>query len=316
MNKKNWGIWITRIQKPLKDDTLFKVYTSLKIIGIPLMTLGILASMLWIILSLNLVFFSANGFLQVSGLEETYYEHLSLILFSNLKWVLLSFMVMAVLGLYVSILILRPFKLIGEYCDQVSKGEKAEYNQDLFTDVRLLTSFCEYFFNCMENALKNSSFTPIDILKKYQKIHAPVFEKLFFIQFFLLILGASVAIGIGIYYLTVEIYMDLITLSIQALKSEPVGMYFLSEQKEIFLQIVSIVMVIYLIMNFFLCMHFHTLISGPAFAVFSTMRAFLKGNFDSRIHVIGSRYLRDYIIKINKYLDYVQKNVELHKNKE
>jgi len=223
---------------------------------------------------------------------------------------------MALLGWYVSSLILRPFKLIGDYCDQVLKGEKAEYNQDLFTDVRLLTSFCDYFFNCMENALKNKLFTPLEVLKKYQKIHAPVFEKSFFIQFFLLILVTSVAGGIGIYYLTVEIYMDLIALSIQALKSEPVGRYFFSEQKEIFIQIVNIVMVIYLVMNFFLCMHFHSLISGPAFAVFSTMRSFLKGNFDSRIHIIGSRYLRDHIMKINKYLEYIQKNVELHKNKD
>ena len=316
MNKNNLNSWISHIKKPLRDDTLFKIFTSLKIIAIPIMTFGLLASMLWIILSINLVYFSANGFLQVSGIENTFYDHLSQIFFSNLIWVFLSLVIIAFLGLYVSILILRPFKLISDYCDHVTRGEKAEFNQDLFTDVRLLTSFCDYFFNCMENALKNSSFAPLGILKKYQKIHAPVFEKSFFIQFFLLILVASVAGGIGIYYLTVEIYMDLITLSIQALKSEPVGMYFFSEQKEIFIQIVNIVLVIYLVMNFFLCMHFHTLISGPAFAVFSTMRAFLKGNFDSRIHIIGSRYLRDYIIKINKYLDYIQRNVELHKNKE
>ena len=168
MNKKNWGMWITQIQKPLKDDTLFKVYTSLKIISIPLMTLGILASMLWIILSLNLVFFSANGFVQVSGLEDTFYEHLSQILFSNLKSGLLALAIMAILGWYVSILILRPFKLIGEYCDQVSKGEKPEYNQDLFTDVRLLTSFCDYFFNYMEknNHLLHKQWDLYDALKK------------------------------------------------------------------------------------------------------------------------------------------------------
>lgn len=299
--------------KPLKDETLFKILTSLKIALIPTLTIAILISMLLMVLSFNLIFFKANGVSDVGGLQEAYFEYLSQVFLTSIPWLILTIFLITTVGFYISHIFLRPFRLIGDYCESFTKEGKGEYDQELFTDLRLLTSFSEYFFNTMENAYKEKEFAPITIMKKYQRVHQPVFEKTFFIQLFFILLILSLAGTVGIYFLTVDLHLDLIKLSLQMLKADSASRFFLNEQKDIFNQVILIVLSIHVGMYAVLCFHFHSMLSKPAFAIFATMRTFLKGDFDARIHLIGSRYIRSESIRINKYFEYLQKNIRLKK---
>ena len=58
-----------------------------------------------------------------------------------------------------------------------------------------------------------------------------------------------------------------------------------------------------------LSFHLYAKVSAPAFAIFATMRSFLKGNTKARVHLIGNYYARPETKKLNQYLDYIEKNV-------
>ena len=79
------------------------------------------------------------------------------------------------------------------------------------------------------------------------------------------------------------------------------------------LVILSIVLVAfsYLALGF----HLYDKVSGAAFGIFSTMRSFMKGNYFSRVHLVGYAYIRDYTRKLNKYLDHIQNNFDKQKPK-
>ena len=70
--------------------------------------------------------------------------------------------------------------------------------------------------------------------------------------------------------------------------------------------IVVLTMVLIAVSYTMLGFHLYAKVSGAAFAIFSTMRSYMKGNYSSRVHLVGYSYLRDYTRKLNKYLDYVQ----------
>jgi hypothetical protein len=62
-------------------------------------------------------------------------------------------------------------------------------------------------------------------------------------------------------------------------------------------------------MYFLLASHLYHGVAAPAFAVFATMRAFLKGSYNQRVHLIGFPALRLQTRKLNKYLDWVDRNL-------
>ena len=151
-------------------------------------------------------------------------------------------------------------------------------------------------------------------MKKFRRIHEPVFERAFFINYLFFIVITSIVAALGLYAISVDIYMDLIKLSLQTLDSVPSTMTFFNKQYNIFHSLIWIVLFVHSVMYVFLSLKLYDDIARPAFAIFATMRSFLKGNFDQRVHLIGFKYVRSQSRRINKYLDYIQENVKLRKN--
>jgi signal transduction histidine kinase len=73
---------------------------------------------------------------------------------------------------------------------------------------------------------------------------------------------------------------------------------------EIVIMTVTLIVLCYTLLG----LHLYAKVSGAAFGIFSTMRAFMKGNYSSRVHLVGFSYVREYTRKLNKYLDYIQNN--------
>ena len=58
-----------------------------------------------------------------------------------------------------------------------------------------------------------------------------------------------------------------------------------------------------------LTIHLYQKVSGAAFGFFSTMRSFAKGNYNTRVHLIGYTHIRQHGRALNKYLDFIQKKI-------
>ncbi len=317
--RENWNKAVYYNKKTLKafkdlfynEESRFRLSTTIKITLIPVLTFFIMCALIFIILKIDLLFFNAYRAVETSELKEVFFQYIIKSSMDKLPYAAVLLIILIFLGIYVSNLFLRPFKILETYCQDFIDGKKPSYDPDFFTDLKLLTRFSEYFFNQMENAKKNGKLEPVLIPSKYNKIHSPVFERDFFVQFSFLIVGTSIIMAIFLNNTAVEIHDGMINLANQVLAPTDPVKYFLANQAKLISDVMVFVAGIHVILYFLLAIHLYGKISAPAFGIFATMRAFLKGKHKQRVHLIGYYYLRPHCRTINKYLDYLEKNIEV-----
>jgi len=217
------------------------------------------------------------------------------------------FVCLFVLGMFVANVTLRPFKVIGEYCESSLESDELSYDPDFLSELKLLSSFSEWFFSVMLMARETKIIKGISIPSKYKRIHKPVFETSFFIQNFLIIIITTLATGFLIHIGTEEVYTGVIEVIREAYPSKGTINAFLVELNEISWQISNFCILINALLYFLFSIYLYSKISTPAFGIFATMRSFVSGKYSSRVHLIGFPYVRKYTRMVNKYLDHLEK---------
>src|SRR5690606_24232733 len=99
------------------DEAKFRLVTSLKFAFIPVGSIIVLTCLIWIILSLNLLFIEAYGTKGSDLLREAFFDSILLALTDFLPWLVIFFSVLLFGGLYMANMALRPFQVIGRYCE-------------------------------------------------------------------------------------------------------------------------------------------------------------------------------------------------------
>jgi hypothetical protein len=304
---KKWNL----IKNKMKDpEVQFRLLTSLKMTSIFLLSFILMASYIIILLGTNLVFFKANELIGISEFESIFYDSILGSLFDFAIYGSIILVTINIASIYISDLLLRPFRIIGDYCERKTlKSSEQDYNPDFFSELKILSQFSEFFFNSIESAAETKALQKLVIPKKYKKIHQPVFEGVFFFHFSFYVLGAVLMLAIAVITFTDSLYENLIQFAGKTLPNSPSINYFLKDQNLIFDQITMISLGVGVILYLVLSYHLYSRVSTPAFAFFATMRSFIKGNYRQRVHLIGYPYLRNQSRKFNKYLDWVEKEL-------
>lgn len=295
----------------IKDEQAkFRLFTIAKIISVSIFTLIVQALVIYLILNIDMIFFQSHNVTGVDQFESVFFDYI-INQISNYTWQILTFLIfIVVIAMYISKLIMRPFNLIGNYCEKyMTEGESASYDPDFFTDLKLLTRFSEYFFLQVETAFKNNILLDAEIPHKYRGIFKPKFELSFFLQFFIILFVVSILSTIGLYVMTTNIYESLIALASDTLVLNKNTQSFLSMQENLFRNVIISLTLVHFLAYVFLSIHLYSKVSAPAFAIFATMRSFIKGNRRARVHLIGNYHARPNTIKLNRYLDYVDKKL-------
>ena len=296
------------------DETKFIIATGLKVSTISLAINLAVYFFLLEVMRLNHVFFRAHGFPEFSG-DSTFYDYIAKEAMDNLP-ILFSFHIfLFFIGTYLGWIILRPFRTIGEYCEEVVHNQNAIYQVEEFSTYKLLTRFSEFFFEFIRESRKKGEIVTNSIPPQYSKIHQPVSDRVFMLHFGILLVIISICSCLFIIENTSEIFTNMIELANKTLQSQKAVSTFLGEQAFILDDIVTLTVVLTTLMYVILGFHLYSKVSGAAFGIFSTMRAFMKGNHFSRVHLVGFAHVRDSTRKLNKFLDYVQNNFDKDKTK-
>ena len=293
------------------DEFMFKVGTGLKFVFISMFFLVLVLSFTLVMVKIDLNYFTSKGFPGAMEFEDAFYSFVYGSL--NSRWPLLIFPLVAIFasGYYVSTIMMRPFKVIARFCEERLSDQSMQYSPDLFSDLKLLTSFTAFFFARVDEAKVRGKFQKVEIPEGFTKIHKPVFEKTFFINYFFVIIAFSLLASILILYLNFEIHNQILILAKQVLKSgtnKEISI-FLNDQFDVMRTVTEFLLGFHVLIYCMFGIHLYGKVSTPAFAVFATMRSFLKGNTHNRIHLVGYSYLRNDCRIINKYLDHVQKTI-------
>jgi hypothetical protein len=298
------------------EDSKFLLATAFKIAMVYLISSLLVFYLIWMVLSLNNVFFEANGFLNFEGMESAFFDFVASRITQNFYYVLIFFILLFFAGVYLAKILLRPFEIIGNFCDKAIEKKQEVYNPDIFSDFKLLTRFSEFFFVYIQELRKKVMFSTSTIPPSFAKVHGPVFDKVFFFHFSLFLAIIAISSSIFITFITMEIYNVIVELAITTIpKSGKEVAYFLKNQKFIF-ESIHIVAIITLVFSYMiLAFHLYNKVSGAVFGFFSTMRSFMKGNQKARIHLVGYPHIRPYSRAFNKYLDQVCREIDSAKDK-
>ena len=290
------------------EDSRFMIIVGLKVSGI---SLGISLIVYWFlfqIMRLNYAFFKTHGFpIFVEG--NPFFDHVVKEAMENIPVLFIFHIFLFFIGVYIGWLILRPFRSIGEYCENVIEDPNSIYRVDVFSTYSLLTRFSEFFFEYLRESRKKRTIAPNSIPPQYFKIHKPVFDRVFMLHFSFLLIIICICSAVFIIENSSSIFTSMVELATQTLSDQhKISLYF-SEQTFILDEIVNLTISLILICYIFLGLHLYSKVSGAAFGIFSTMRSYMKGNLSSRVHLVGFSYVREYTRKLNKYLDFIQNNI-------
>ena len=291
------------------DEELFKIGMGLKFLGVSLICTISVLMFTYLLIRINLIFFVSHGFPGAQEFKSAFVDFMYSSLYDEVLWIFLSVFFVFGLGYYLSAIMIRPFKVIGEHCESKINDKNNFYKPDFFSDLKLLTSFSVFFFSKIDEAAIHGKIKNISIPHHFTRIHKPNFEKNFFFNYLFIITIFALLSSLGIIALNLEIRDQITDLARRFLVDNEQVRLFLNEQFVIADIAVYYFIGLHLFLYLLLGIHIYSKVATPAFAVFATMRSFLKGNFHNRVHLIGYYYLRKDCRIINKYLDNVQKNL-------
>lgn len=288
------------------EDSRFIIVVGIKVTSISFAISVIVHWFIFQIMRINHGFFEAYGFPEFN--EHTFYDLIIKEAVDNFPVLFISHIFLFFIGCYLGWLILRPFRTIGEFCDNVIEKPNAIYHLEQFNTYALLTRFSEFFFEFLRESRKSGQITTHSIPPQYSKIHKPVFDRVFALHIGLLLVLISITTAVFIIENSSSIYTSMVELATKTLRNQKAVSQFLSAQVFVLDEIMNLTIFLITLSYTLLGFHLYSKVSGAAFGIFSTMRAFMKGNHSSRVHLVGFAYVRDYTRKINKYLDYMQNN--------
>jgi hypothetical protein len=292
------------------EESRFLLGTAVKVWSISLLVEIIVAYIVFSNTRLNFYFFRAHGYAGIDNLGEAYFHHVLADSIEALPWILSFHIAIFFMGLYIGHIMLRPFKRIGDYCHKVIDEPNVAYKNEEFSAYRLLTRFSEIFFEHLRDCRTKNKLVSRDIPPQYTGIHKPVFDGPFIFHFsFFLIIVMIVSI-VAIMGFATDIHENTMQIALRMLKADPkiISTFFQDQSvlvDEMWWLTGILVVGLHILMGF----HLYAQVSGAAFGIFATMRSFMKGNLQSRVHLVGYSYLRDSTRLINKYLDWIQKNL-------
>lgn len=295
------------------DEFIFKLSTGFKFTVISLGFLMVVLLFTYLLLNINLIYFVAHGYPGASQFRSAFFDFVYSSLIDEIPFLIIAIIFVFCLGYYLASIMLRPFNMIGKYCEDRLSNNAHYYSPDFLSDLKLLTTFSVFFFSKIDEAQDKGKLHKIEIPYDFTRIHKPVFERNFFFNYFFILAIFALLASVGILLLNSVVREQIFDLSQKFLarhQNVNKGMrYFIEEQFSIADIGVYFMISFHMAMYFLLGLHLYSKVSAPAFAIFATMRSFLKGNYHNRVHLIGFSYLRNDCRKINKYLDSIQKTL-------
>lgn len=298
------------------DESRFLLSTALKIWAISAVVELIVGHILFLSVRLNYFFFRAHEHRGIDELGEAYFQHVLKDIIDALPVMLVFHVVIFFMGLYVGHMMLRPFKNIGEYCRLAIDDPNVPYRVETFSAYRLLARFSELFFDHLRRARHSGVLEKHEIPPQFLGFHKPALDGQFLFHFCFFLLMIMIISVAAIMAFAVSVRDNTTQLALKMLKADPkVLSTFFQEQNFLIEELWVLTGILVVGLHLLLGLHLYGQVSGAAFAIFATMRSFLKGSWQNRVHLVGYSYLRESTRSLNKYLEWVQKNLTSDKLK-
>jgi hypothetical protein len=291
------------------DASQFELQNAMQMTLILTAILAFFFYQLWILIYFNTIVFESFSVVNVTEVRGAMLDFIFSAVISEAPMIFGCYILVFFMGIYISSFMTRPFRDLSDYSRLVIDKPNTEYIPDYFSDYKYLTRFAEHFFSTVKKIKNRSELDNSYVSKYYAKIHSPMVDKNFILHFLLLMMIPCVATSIISVQVAEGVLEQVNLLSLNHFKSSNQILVILANQISIMDNILYSLVVLSVVLYVLLSFSMYQKVSGATFAVFSTLRSFLKGNPSARVHLIGHKYLREHTRNINKYLEHLDKNL-------
>lgn len=284
------------------QDSKFFIKTAILITSVPLLTLSLIIYSLYLYIDMNYAFYLSLGYSNDPQLRSAFFDQIMLSLLDFFPWIALFLCSVFFLGLLISHLILKPFKLVAMMCKEYAKNKNAVFVFDTLNRQKLiircgylLIDFCKH----RDQGNKGEFVMPASL----KKITSPVPDYVFYMQYFAFMLILNGITIVSTFFCIQQIQQSIITNAITLFKMDNKVTLYLSNQQDSTNTIFMACIVFSIVLYTLLSKKIITDIEGVSFGYLRDIRHIVSGNFNIRLAARSKDPGKDTIKEVNKLLN-------------
>jgi len=285
------------------QDSKYFISTATKLTLVPTISFGIVFYSLWTIMEMNFNFFVANGFASGDLFKEAFYDQI----FGDISEfipILMSIIAgVFMVGLFVSWLVLRSFDHIEKFTYDSFDQEDMDFSVDGLNKNKVINQVSRIFFKYLQICKVENKRPRFRLSKKLQNLNSPPVDRVFFLQYGLIVFALCVITSGTLFAFTNEIYQQIVNGGIEVLPSDKNITAFLGSQKDILFNIYFIAISINVAMYILISKNIIKNVDGVSFGFSRDMLRVINGEHSARLRPRFADPGKGLANIINEYLD-------------
>jgi hypothetical protein len=287
------------------QDSKFFLSTAVKLTLIPVISFAMVFYSLWMVMEMNFNFFVANGFASSDLFKEAFYDRILLDTYQYLPLFAGIILGVFLTGLFISWLVLRTFKVIEKHSIASMNGDESEFEAPGLLKAKVISQVARLFFKYLEIYKIEQKRPRIKIPNKLEKMISPPIDRVFFIQYGLIISIVCMITNLTIYTFTNELYQQIVAGGIDLLEGNRIVVKFLSSEKNILFNIYAFSIGANILLYALISKNIIKSIDGVSFGFSRDMLKVIQGEHETRLRPRYSDPGNKLANFVNDYLDMV-----------
>lgn len=287
------------------QDSKFFIYTASKLTVIPILSFCIVFYSLWTIMEMNFNFFVANGFNSGEVFKEAFYDSIFIGVSDYVPYFFIVTVGVFLTGLFVSWLTLRSFETIEAFSRDAIEDYSEDFEVSGLNKSKLINQTSRIFFKYLQICQRDERRPRFKLPKQLDHLKHPPFDKVFLLQYTLIVSALCLVTNIILFTFTNELYQELVNEGLELLEANRVVTNFLKSQESVLFNIYSIAIGVNVVLYILISKSIIKSVDGVSFGFARDMLRVVKGAHDVRL---APRYTdpgKNVAAAINAYLDQV-----------
>lgn len=218
------------------QDSKFYILTATKLTLVPVISFTLIIYSLRTVMEMNYNFFIANGFNSNEDFKQVFYDRVLMNIYDFLPMFAATIIAVFFTGLIISWLVLKTYELIQDHIlDVMDEEEDGDFEAPGMLKTKLISQVSRIFLKYVKMYSETGKAPKLKLPKNLENLKSPPIDKVFFVQYSLIICIISLATNILLFSFLNELYQQVLENGITLLQSNKVIMKFLvAQEKELF----------------------------------------------------------------------------------
>lgn len=265
------------------QDSKYFLFTAFKLTAVPIAAFTFVFYSLWSVLEMNYNFFVANGFARGELFKEAFVDKVLLNITEYFWYFGFTVAGVFMFGLGVAYFALRPFKEIEYFAIESLEEDDLEFELDQIKSKKVIYQAAKVLFDYLYIVRNKIKGEKIHIPKALSKMKKPSTDKVFILQYTLLMTIICLGTSILLFTFTNDIYEEIVRAGLTLLNGSKTVATFMQLQEGTINSIYVLAMTVNTTLYIFLARNLIKSVDGVSYAFARDIIQIVKGASEKRI---------------------------------